>query len=197
MSLIENAKNPQSYFMTGLEETIGPNELRELIEGTGIENENQEESLPDQVIMVRQKMDEVYGKSGASGLAICSGRAAFQHVLNQQSRQIGFEEDAFRFLPGRNKLKKGLRLLANWLEKENHETIQMENSDGHWLLSVSDDRESSECENARTMCDFTAGLLQEFMTWAGGGKYFRVTETDCRKNGANSCSIQIDKKPIE
>jgi predicted hydrocarbon binding protein len=47
------------------------------------------------------------------------------------------------------------------------------------------------------MCDFTIGLLQEFMAWAGGSKYFRIQEIACRGNGDACCSFKIDKNPIE
>jgi predicted hydrocarbon binding protein len=53
-------------------------------------------------------------------------------------------------------------------------------------------RHMEEC-----MCHFNVGMLQEYVSWAGGGKVYHVTETECIAKGGSACTIRIDKKPID
>jgi hypothetical protein len=43
------------------------------------------------------------------------------------------------------------------------------------------------------MCHFNVGMLQEFLTWAGGGKIYHVLETECIAQGGSACTIRIEK----
>jgi predicted hydrocarbon binding protein len=46
-------------------------------------------------------------------------------------------------------------------------------------------------------CHILAGILQETLSWAGGGRVYRVRELECSAAGAPACLFQIDKKPLE
>jgi Predicted hydrocarbon binding protein (contains V4R domain) len=184
--------NAFNYYLLGLKETIGPGELTQLFKNA-FQTDVPSEMTEDQMKGLREQMEALYGETGARGLAFCSGRAAFKHLLGNQSRELGFEADDFRFLPGKVKLKKGLRLMADWMERVTHASIRVESRDQQWAFQVAD---CPECRLG-SMCDFTAGLLQEFMSWAGGGKFFRVNETSCQNRGEKYCQFLIDKRPIE
>jgi predicted hydrocarbon binding protein len=196
-SMIIQNMMPAHFFINGLEETIGPDDLEKLLKSIPNSTQYKNEILPDPLQPVRQKMNELYGPTGARGIAMCSGKAGFKYILKQQSKQLGFESDAFRFLPGKYKLKRGLSLLADWMMEIYHEGIQIENADKHWLFNITGCYECSGFQSSTKMCDFTAGLLQEFMSWAGGGKYYRIEELSCRGQGDELCSFQIDKNPID
>jgi predicted hydrocarbon binding protein len=184
--------NSLNYYLLGLEETVGPAEVSKLFEAVpSIEKESA--LTTEQVRSLRMKMNDLYGAAGARGVALCSGRAAFKHLLNEQSQKLGFENDDFRFLPGRLKLKKGLTLLAKWMERTYRETVKVEVREQYWVFQITD---CLEC-GFGGMCDFTVGLLQEFMSWAGGGKFYRVSEISCQNRGQDCCRFQIDKGPIE
>ena len=185
------------YFRLGLEETIGPDELEKInVQLAGLKLPQNELTMA-QVKPIRQKLDEIYGTIGARGITMCSGRAAFKHLLSQQGKQLGFESETFRFLPGRFKLKKGLSLLASWMGKNYQEKVFLESKEKHWLFSVADCYECTNINSTGSMCDFTTGFLQEFLTWASGGKFYRIQETTCRCKGDEFCSFMIDKDPVE
>ena len=186
-----------NYFTLGLIEIIGPEEFEKFaryLSGLKLPENN---LTAAQVVPIRQKLNEIYGLTGARGIAMCSGRAAFKHLLNQHGKQLGFENETFRFLPGRLKLKRGLALLADWMGKNHQEKILIENTEKHWLFKVSDCRECVDSKSAGSMCDFTAGCLQEFMSWASGGKFYRIQETSCQGMGDEFCVFAIDKSPVE
>ncbi|MHC1740455.1 MAG: 4-vinyl reductase [Anaerolineaceae bacterium] len=193
---MQNVATSQYYFQ-GLEETIGPIELEKLFQKLPHLRMNQTLFSSEQINPLQEKMSEFYGAAGARGISICSGRAAFKHLLEQQGQLIGFDNESFRFLPGRLKLKKGLTLLANWFEKTYHETTQLEDQGDFWLLKISTLPDNLGDQNCGNLCDFTAGVFQEFMTWAGGGRFFRIVETTCRVKGDEYCGFLIDKNPID
>ena len=188
---------PPHFFILGLEEIIGPEELGHLIEHLPELKQIKGEVSPEHIPPVRKVMAETYGKTGARGIAMCAGRASFPHLLKRQANQLGFESSSFRFLPGRSKLKQGLSLLANWMEKTYHEQIKIVDIDQQWSFQVSSCSECAEFLASESMCDFTAGLLQGFMTWAGGGKFYRIVETRCRSKGDEYCDFLIDKNPVD
>lgn len=170
----------------GLEETIGPADTAELQKLAG----GKSEMTAD----VRKKLDEMYGKVGASGVAICSGRAAFKYLLENDGKEIGFESPDFRFLPIRVKVRRGLELMAGWFEKNYGVKASVRSGEREFRVDVFD---SAEGESNTNLCDFTAGLLQGFLAWISGGKFYVVRETECRASGAEKCSFSVGKKPLE
>jgi predicted hydrocarbon binding protein len=53
------------------------------------------------------------------------------------------------------------------------------------------------CADGNQECYLIAGLLQEFTTWADGGRFYRIMETECRGNGSQACLYRIEKKPLD
>jgi predicted hydrocarbon binding protein len=185
MSLSMNA-HYDKHLVLGLEEVLGPAELERLQKHCG--------GSADKVDSIRKTMDEFYGASGASGLAICSGRAAFKHLLAETGREIGFEDANYCFLPTRLKIRKGLELLAAWIEKTYDLKTTVKNAGKEFQLEVKD---MSEKGAVPTLCDFTSGLLQGFLTWTSGGKFYVVRETECRGAGAGQCTYTVGKFPLD
>jgi predicted hydrocarbon binding protein len=189
--------DPINCFIQGLIETIGPEEFEKLVKPVPIIDEKQNKITIKGIRPVREKLDQIYGSNSARGIAICSGRAAFKHLLRQQESELGFNHDSFRFSPGQVKLKRGLLLLAKWMDSTFGEKVELENKDKFWVFNVNNSKTGGNLQGCSSMCDFTIGLLQEFMTWAGGGKFFSIKEVACRGRGNEYCSFLIDKKPIE
>jgi len=185
MSMVMHG-NIDSPLFLGLQETIGPADAAKLLDllnsGTDLNGD------------VRRKMDEMYGKAGASGVAICSGRAAFKYLLEKDGKAIGFDDPDFRFLPIRIKMRKGLELLARWFELNYGVKTSLNSEEKEFRIEVKDSVGSSSNTN---LCDFTSGLLQGFLAWISGGKFYVVRETECRASGAEKCSFSVGKNPLE
>ena len=173
-----------NHLLLGLADVLGPTEVDRL-KSSGLTKERLGE--------LRSRMDSLYGKTGASGLAICSGRAAFKYLLENQGKEIGFEDTAYRFLPTRLKIRKGLEILARWMEKTYslQANVVSDDRDFHFRLG------ESPQDHELALCDFTAGLLQGFLAWTSGGKFYLVREIECRKLGANYCNFEVGKNPLE
>ena len=188
---------PFQLFFLGLQEILSPEDFGKLVSSTSDTDLVYEGISAAQLKPVRQKMNEVYGEKGARGLAMCSGRAAFKHLLSQHGKALGFEANGFRFLPTRLKLKKGLELLAVWVKTSYGDEAKIISSEKTWLFDVCHCHECSGFSGVDAMCDFTAGILQEFLAWAGGEKFYRVQETNCCARGDAACRFTIDKFPLD
>jgi hypothetical protein len=173
-----------SHLWQGLEDVLGPAEVRRLKTPDGSKQD---------IAVLRSRMDSLYGKTGARGLAICSGRAAFRYLLDGQGQEMGFEEAAFRFLPTRLKVRRGLEFLASWIASAygSRASVVSGEKDFHFKIEG-----SLENEN-HAICDFTAGLLQGFLAWVSGGRFYVVKETECMTLGAECCDYQVAKNPLE
>jgi hypothetical protein len=189
--LMEN-NLPGSVCFLGLQEILGPDETKKYFDAASTSSDWRN-TLP-----AWKKMEAQYGATAVRGIAVCAGRSAFKYLLTQDGEEIGFDSDDFRFLPLRRKLKKGLTLLSAWFTRTFDTRIELEPAKQNWLLKVS---EPSAKEGTRLgdedNCSFFIGLVQGFMTWVGGGKYYRVIETQCRHQNSSYCCFQIDKTPLE
>jgi hypothetical protein len=177
----------EDHLVSGLEEVLGPSELSRL--AGGVEKSS--------LTALQQKMEECYGSDGARGVAICTGRAAFKHLVERNGGAIGFEDVDYRFSPIKVKIRKGLGLLAKWIETTYGLKVSVQNGTGDFYrFEVSGDQQSNPAKEL-PLCDFTSGLLQEFMAWTSGGKFYVVRETDCRRAGSACCNFQVGKSPVE
>jgi predicted hydrocarbon binding protein len=188
--------HPLNYFLQGLQEIISPAEMARLTGSNLSGMKSGGTSGLQKVEKIRLTMTEMYGEEGARGLLMCSGRAAFKHLLEEQGKELGFEADVFRFSPNRIKMKRGLELLARWMGQSFSEGITVGSTEKAWILEVK--RTSSQLANQDTgMCDYLAGLIQGFLFWAGGGRFYSVRETCCCLLGDESCCFSIDKYPLD
>ena len=180
-------------FFQGLEEVIGPEELSKVSFST-VKKSRASEDFFQSVLPLQKNLQEVYGKEGFRGLAVCSGRAAFKHLLLEQGKELGFEDEFFLFLPARIKLERGLNSLSGWLKQELGISLTIAKQKKTWECRMNNESGEKPIEG---VCDFLAGLLQEFMAWAGGGRFYQVRETECRSRGADSCIFLIDRFPLD
>ncbi len=141
--------------------------------------------------------DKVYGPRGARGIALRSGRAGFGYFLRKYGELLGFETMEYRLLPSRIRLGKGLERIAEMLREQCGLDVQVENDGRNWFWRVENCPECLDQQSESSLCHFTAGFLQEYLSWASGGKYYQVTELQCRSCGAEACVFQIDQRALD
>lgn len=142
-------------------------------------------------------LEDTYGPTGAHGLTQRFGKAVFRVGLKELGGQAGFRSIEYRILPSPRRVAVGLQALARMVSASMGGTITVSEDDAHWYLRADDCQECRERVTAGPCCFAMVGLIQEFAAWASGGRYYRVTETECRASGAAACVFQIDKKPLE
>lgn len=141
-------------------------------------------------------MEMIYGPRGARGLALRSGRAMFDHIVDSFDLPTGFNEFAFRLLPLHTCLKIGVPALARILTQHSDQTHRATDRGTYFDYTVERCAICWGQEVKAPQCHMTIGLLQEALSTFSRGQEFRVIQTECRAAGAAACVFRIEKEPI-
>ena len=142
-------------------------------------------------------LEGTFGPPGAHGLAQRFGKTVFRNGLRQLGGQAGFRAMDYRMLPSPKRVEVGLAALADIVAGTVHEKITVTDDGEHWVWRVEACRDCQPRLGAEPYCYALVGLIQEFASWASGGRFYRVAETECRASGANACLFLIDKSPLD
>lgn len=120
-----------------------------------------------------------------------AGRAGFYYWLQQTSERSWWNDPAFRFSPIKKKITSGLERITTELSAEKDQTFILHNKPQCWEIHV------------RTTCaefmnvNYLAGFVQEFASWAGLGKFYRVKLEKEAGTSDPNWLIVLDKNPID
>jgi predicted hydrocarbon binding protein len=95
-------------------------------------------------------------------------------------------------------METGLRQLAIVFNHQFGERVSLEEQATHWLWTAEDclncchGNHSADCS-----CYLMIGILQEFLSWASGGRFYPVVELECAVSDGQRCVFRIDKKPLD
>lgn len=121
-----------------------------------------------------------------------AGRAGYYHWHEQHRERLGWDEREFRYAPVKRKISLGLADICGVMTSEKGFSILMEEQRDRWLLNFKPQPGSVSLNE-----DYLAGLVQEFCSWAGLGKFYRVT-IDCDENSTDkTCQIILFKDPLD
>jgi hypothetical protein len=170
--------------------------LSHLLPGTNYTRFDHNFSFTD-LSAIQRALEELYGPRGGRGVALRSGRVFFKYFLRAFGDQMAMTSLDYRLLPTHPRVKSGLLAMADTLSdlcsmeilvSEDPDTWYWQSDHCPWCWQ----RQVDEC-----MCHFNVGMLQEYVTWSGGGKIYHVIETECIAAGSPACTIRIEKKPID
>lgn len=155
------------------------------------------EDGPDLLFRIQQALQSHYGADGANGILWRVGRSFYREYLLQLDDGQGILRSDLRFLPFRKKIHAGLAILAETFSGIDGQHIEVTWKDGRYFWRI---QECIQCRNqtdTQWKCSFFLGLVQEYISWIGGGKSFLVDEEECISRGAATCILRIDPRPVE
>lgn len=182
--------------MEGIKEIVGPEHARELfahLQGMLAVTNWQ---APVDPAALQAVLTERYGLLSGQGVALRSGRAAFHYGLRRWGEESGLISQEFRLLPFRRRVRLGLEKMAALIARYCQAKITTREDEFYWYWRI-EACPGGDCKLATPGCSLMLGLLQEFMTWSGSGKFFRVRESTCLSRGDDCCEFQIEKKAVE
>ena len=179
-----------SVLIRGVEEIIGPEAARDVFSQAA----QIEPGLPF-LREVQRALAARYGTQSGLGVAQRTGRAAFKYSLRAWGEESGFTSSSFRLLPFSRRVRAGLEKMAAVLSDYSQARISVHEDEGHWIWQVESCPGCAGSEDSA--CYLLAGLLQEYMAWVAGGKYYRVQEYTCAADGSSACQFRIDKQALE
>ena len=191
--------------LTSLEEVMGHNGLNTLLNLVNLPDyiddlppDNLEKAFEfANISNINAGLEEIYGPSGARGLALRGGRAIFSRGLRQFGALAGVSDLAFKVLPIKTKLKIGIPAVARIFTQFSDQISYVEEEDGHFIYTI---ERCSICWGRATdkpICYISVGILQETLRWVSNGLEFRVEQTHCHAMGDEMCVFKIDKEPIK
>lgn len=134
-----------------------------------------------------------YGQRGGQGTALRLGRASFRSAAPGWAAVAGLEGAAFRLLPSPRRIHATLLALDRLLGSP----VSLSEDERAWTWSVADCPACRGRSAESPDCHWLAGVLQEALAWAGGGRPYRVGETECAAAGAPECRFRIEKRPLD
>jgi hypothetical protein len=191
--------------LEGAQEILGIDKLRSLLEEYSSESVQTIAALKTgsvllsigEVAMLAQILEGNYGVQGGRGLSLRIGRSAFKYGLKHFSEESALNSVSFRLFPAPRRLEIGLQTMARILSHECSDVITVADAGDYWLWRSENCLSCRNHQSADSSCYLTVGLLQEYMAWAGGGRFYRVTEIECRAAGDQACVYQITKTPLD
>jgi hypothetical protein len=148
-------------------------------------------------------LERQYGLQGGRGLALKTGRIMFQNILAKYGEAAGFYSLELRLLPQPRRMARALQLLGALFANVFHLPVTLAEAPGQWAWqmpacpSLTAPENGINGEVSSCGCYLMVGLLQEFMAWAGGSRFYRVMEVDCCCRGGSACLFQIDQSPLD
>jgi predicted hydrocarbon binding protein len=185
----------------GVKGVIGKTEAGEIINlagGSYLYNDISADRLAfADLTALQAALEERYGTHGGRGIALRAGRVAFSRLLQKYENTLGWDQTAFRIQPTPVRLAGGLKSLANLLGQLTGIDYAVEKAEGCWLLQAQSCPFCWKRETGESACHFLVGLVQEYFTWAGSGKFHPVNEVECLSASGNACVIKIERSLLD
>jgi hypothetical protein len=142
-------------------------------------------------------LDEMYGPRGGRGLALRTGQACFRFGIKDFGPMLGVADLAFRVMPLTMKLRVGFEVFAEVFNRFSDHRVRLGEDEDHfyWIIERCGVCWGRTASNPT--CHLAVGILQEALYWVSGGCNFEVTEVACVATGANTCTIEVGKKPVD
>jgi len=133
-------------------------------------------------------MEEVMGHNGVN---------AVLNLARLQHRIGSYPDLTFRVLPLGMKLKVGFEVMAQTFNKFTDHLVRLGEDEQyfHWIMERCGTCWGRKCDSP--CCHLAVGILEEGLYWVSGGKNFCVEEVLCIAAGDRTCTILIDKRPLD
>jgi predicted hydrocarbon binding protein len=191
--------------LMAIEEIVGHNGLNALLNLANLHHlinnlppNNYDLGFPyEDISALHRALEEMYGPRGGRGLALRAGRACFKYGMREFGPSLGISDLTFRLLPLHMKLKVGAEVFARTFTRLTHQVIRLEEEPDAYLWII----ERCPICWGRTSevpcCHLAVGILQESLFWVSGGKNFLVDEIACIATGDPTCTIRVDRQPLD
>jgi predicted hydrocarbon binding protein len=151
----------------------------------------------EEVGSIQQALEDMYGPRGARGLALRAGRACFKYGIKEFGPVLGIADLAFRLLPLGMKVKVGIEVFAETFNKFSDQIVRLGEDDEHYIWIIDRCPVCWERRSDEPCCHLAVGILQESLYWVSSGKSFHVEEVECIAKGDATCTIIINKRPLD
>lgn len=186
----------------GMQEIIGMPDLetvKSVLSGQRLDaSTSAEEKIPfNPFASWMAALEQVFGQRSGQGIALQSGRVSFLYLSRLPAIKNAFSNLEKQLLPAQARIKGGLEILAETMAGECGVQVQVTEDSQNWYWQIAPCPWCLNRAEHTTACHFMIGLLQEYTSWMGGGRYYDVAEVECHAAGTEACMIQIGKQSMD
>lgn len=139
-----------------------------------------------------QAVTEKYGSDAGHGIFLRIGRSMMRLLILRFPDESGLLEGSFRTLPKPERLFTGLTLVDRLFWQRIGLPAQVSDKEDHWEWQLEPAGQSLGQADLARLGYFCDGMLQEFMMWSTGGKFYPVTV----ESQPDHFILKIEKKYI-
>ena len=194
-----------NILLRALKETLGREQMELVLREGGLEeyiNEyppnNLKKEYPFHAVSgVTAGLENVLGIEKGREKAAELGHLAFVRGIIDFDPMLGIIDMPRRLMPMGMKIRLGLDIFAVVFNRFSDQRVQIgEDKDTYlWII-----KRCPVCwgrETSSPACNLASGILQESLSWVSNGRQFHVEETSCIAAGDKTCTIAINKKPLD
>ena len=154
----------QEIFRMGIQEILPADQWPEVF--------HYEESSDNFFQSILLKCETAFGIETASGIFLRCGWAGFKFLVRRHGYLAGIDNLEFRLQPPRQRLMDGLNRVTALLQGWKTDDFQIDQTGDDVALTITSAHGELTAAQARIWQHFYAGLFQEYLYWAGGGKQY-------------------------
>jgi len=151
----------------------------------------------DELSRLLGALDEMYGPRGGRGLALRAGQACFRFGVKDFGPMLGIADLAFRVMPLTMKLRIGFEVFAEVFNRFSDHQVRLGENEEQFLWIIERCGVCWGRTASAPCCHLAVGILQEALYWVSGGRNFDVSEASCIAVGDKTCTIQVEKQPLD
>ncbi len=192
----------RNFVEKGIQEILGENQWDKVSQALNQDHQvppgkSPHENQISELGNIIQRISEVFGEDAGLGLAQRAGGASFKYFLTEYANQLNLTSLDMRTRPLQARLRDGLRSISACMSKEFGITASFEELKSELRWKVTGCSECSQRESVDSICFFTVGLIQEFLSWSAGSKFYPVEEIACSARGDPECEFRIGLLPLD
>lgn len=152
-------------------------------------------TFPD-VGRVFEAVEGIYGIRGGRRLARQTGQVCFKYSIEGFGGVVGFADFALRILPISLRMRIGLEVLSEILNRYSDQQVSLGENDNYYFFVMNRCGFCWQRQSQSPACMLAVGLLEESLYWVTRGQRFWIEETMCAACGHPMCTVSISKKPL-
>lgn len=149
-----------------------------------------------QISDTHEALLSMFGKRAGRAIAIHAGRETFRRGLKELGPILGISDLALRTLPLGIKIKIGLNIFAETMNKFTEQVVRLDEGREHYYWIIERCPFCWHRQLETPSCHLAMGILQEAANWVSNGRVFDIKQTDSIACGDEACIFEVRKRPI-
>lgn len=192
--------------LASMRKELGADGLKDVLHASGYPQLTTSGLLPNNldkkfafetIAALQAGVEQVFGIKAGRQINYRIGQSTLELGLRDFNPVLGIADLPKRLLPLSVKFKVGLDVFARVFNQFSDQVVKLGETNTHhqWIIErcpVCWGRHADE-----PCCQLAAGLLEEAVFWASGGRRYAIEEVTCVGKGDETCSFNVDKRPLD